>query len=153
MLLALIRMEIFRYLMVAGLVSSSLHVDIRKKYILLLGKGPTQRLDDTTQAAKKEYAINFRKQHKKICLSLHYNNVNSQLLANGDELYKFKAKEFEINAPPLCLGNFSKDVSADSMKKIGIYRHVYDFSVNYDSTDVAGILYIHKYLMVKKNMK
>ena len=69
------RMEI-RYLMVAGLVSSSLHVDIRKKYILLLGKGPAQRLDDTTLAAKKEYAINFREQHKKICLSLHYNNAN-----------------------------------------------------------------------------
>ena len=39
------------------------------------------------------------------------------------------------------------------MKKIGLYGHVDDFSVNYDSTDVAGILYIHKYLMVKKNMK
>ena len=139
--------------MVAGLVSSSLHVDIRKKYILFLGKGPTQRLDDTTLAAKKEYAIHFREQHKKNCLSLHYNNANSQLLANGDELYKFKATDFEINAPPLCLGNFSKDVSADSIKKIGLYGNAYDFSVNNDSTDVAGILYIHKYLMVKKNMK
>ena len=76
MLLALMRMEIFRYLMVAGLVSSSLHVDIRKKYILLLGKDPAQGLDDTTLAAKKEYAINFREKHKKICLSLHYNNAN-----------------------------------------------------------------------------
>ena len=80
MLLALMRMEIFRYLMVAGLVSSSLHVDIRKKYILLLGKGPAQRLDDTTLAAKKEYAINFREQHKKICLSLHYNNANRWII-------------------------------------------------------------------------
>ena len=118
MVLALMRMEIFRYLMVASLVSSSLHVDIRKKYILLLGKGSSQRLDDTTLATKKEYAIHFREQHKKNCLSLHYNSANNQLLANGDELYKFKAKDFEINAPPLCLGNFSKDVSADSMKKI-----------------------------------
>ena len=39
------------------------------------------------------------------------------------------------------------------MKKIGLYGNAYDFSVNNDSTDVAGILYIHKYLMVKKNMK
>ena len=77
MVLALMRMEIFLYLMVAGLVSSSLHVDIRKKYILLLSKGPTQRLDDTTLAVKKEYAIHFREQHKKNCLSLHYNNANS----------------------------------------------------------------------------
>ena len=57
MVLALMRMEVFHYLMVADLVRSSLHVDIRKKYILLLGKGPTQGLHDTTLAAKKEYAI------------------------------------------------------------------------------------------------
>ena len=77
MALALMRLKVFRYLMAVSLVSSSLHVDIREKYILLLGKGPTQRLDDSTLAAKKEYAVNLREQHKKICLSLHYNSANS----------------------------------------------------------------------------
>ena len=72
---------------------------------------------------------------------MHYNSEKSLLLANGDELYKFKAIDFEINAPPLCLGDFS----ADNLKKIGLYGYVFDFSVNYDSTDVAGILYVHKY--------
>ena len=39
------------------------------------------------------------------------------------------------------------------MKKIGLYEYVYDFSVDYDSIDVGDILDIHKYLMVKKNIK
>ena len=36
---------------------------------------------------------------------------------NGTEIYKFKAKDSEIVASPLCLGNISKDWSADNMKK------------------------------------
>ena len=37
------------------------------------------------------------------------------------------------------------------MKNTGFYRHVYDFSVDYDSIDVDDILDIHKFLM--KNRK
>ena len=36
---------------------------------------------------------------------------------NDTEIYKFKAKDSEIVASPLCLGNISKDWSADNMKK------------------------------------
>ena len=36
---------------------------------------------------------------------------------NGTEIYKFKAKNSEIVATPLCIGNISKDWSADDMKK------------------------------------
>ena len=32
---------------------------IEKKYILILGKGPTQELDDNTLTAENEYSINF----------------------------------------------------------------------------------------------
>ena len=45
----------------------------------------------------------------KFCLSLHYNGVNSNLFVNGVEVYKFKAKDSEINTSPLCLGNVSRD--------------------------------------------
>ena len=34
--------------------------------------------------------------------------------------YKFKAKDSEIVATPLCLENISKDWSVDSMKKQGL---------------------------------
>ena len=54
---------------------------------------------------------------KKFCLSLRYNGANSYLFGNGTEIYKFKAKNSEIVATPLCLGNISKDWSLDNMKK------------------------------------
>ena len=51
---------------------------------------------------------------------------------------------------PLCLGNISWDWSTDNMKKTGFNRYIYDFSVDYDATDVDDIKDIHKYLMKKK---
>ena len=57
------------------------------------------------------------KKNKKNCLSLHYNGANSYLFVNGTEIHKFKAKDSEIVASPLCLGNISKDFSVDNMKK------------------------------------
>ena len=68
---------------------------------------------------------------------------------NGAEIYKFKAKYSEIVATPLCLGNISKDWSADSMKKTGFNGYVYDFNVDYNATDVNNILGIHKCLIKK----
>ena len=94
------------------------------------------------------YSINFTVT-KKFCLSLHYNGANSYLFVNGTEIYKFTAKDSEIVASPLCLGNISKDWSADNMKKTGLNGYVYHFSVDYDATDVDDVLDIHKYLMKK----
>ena len=51
---------------------------------------------------------------------------------NGTEICKFKAKDYEIVASPLCLDNVSKDWSTDKMKKTGFNGYVYDFSVDYD---------------------
>ena len=63
------------------------------------------------------YSINFTEHNKKFCLSLHYNKANSYLFVNGKEIHKFKAKDSEIVATPLCLGNISKDCTVDNMKK------------------------------------
>ena len=52
-------------------------------------------------------------------MSLHYNGANSYLFVNGTEIIKFKAKDSEIVATPLCLGNISKDWSVDNMVKTG----------------------------------
>ena len=38
---------------------SSAHIDYEKKDILILGKGPTQRLHDTTLSAEAQYLISF----------------------------------------------------------------------------------------------
>ena len=96
------------------------------------------------------YWIHFTKHNKKFCLSLHYNGANSYLFVNGTEIYKRKAKNSEIIASTLCLGNISKDWSTDNMKKAGFNGYIYDFSVDYDATDIDDIKGIHKYLMKKK---
>ena len=93
------------------------------------------------------YLINFTVTKKKFCLSLHYNGANSYLFVNVTEICKFKAKDSEVVATPLCLVNISKDWSVDNVKKTGLNGYVYDFSVDYDATDVDDILDIHKYLM------
>ena len=56
---------------------------------------------------------------KKFCLSLHYNGPNNYLFVYGTEIHKFKAKDSEIVANSLCLGNISKDWSANNTKKVG----------------------------------
>ena len=122
-------------------MSFSEHIDNKKKDILVifLQKKCTQSI--------------LLLQKKKFCLSLHCNNgPNSYLFVNGTEIYTFKAKDSEIVATPLCLGNISKDCSADDMKKTGFNGYVYDFSVDFDSTDVDDIKDIHMYLMKKNNI-
>ena len=78
--------------------------------------------------------------------------MNSHLFVNGTEIYKFNAKDSEIVPSPLCLGNISKDWSTDNMKKTGFNGYVYDFSIDYDSTDADDILDIHKQLIKKNNI-
>ena len=45
---------------------------------------------------------------KSLGFLIHYNGANNCLFLNGTEIIKFKAKDFEINSIPLCLGNNSK---------------------------------------------
>ena len=132
-------------------MSSSVHVDNKKKDILIIGKGPTQGLEHAL-TAEKMHSINFTVTRKKFCLSLHYNGANNYLFVNGTEIIKFKAKDYDIIATPLCLGNISKDFSRDNMKKAGFHSYVYDFSLDYvlDYIAVDNVLDIHNYLM-KKN--
>ena len=52
-------------------MSSSVHVDNKGKDILILGEGPTQRLD-TTLTAKAKYPTNFTQSNRRFVLSLRY---------------------------------------------------------------------------------
>ena len=76
-------------------MSSSAHIDNKKKDMLVLGIGPTQGLEHTL-TAEKIYSINFTATNIKFCLSLHYNGANSYLFVNGTDIYKLKAKDSEI---------------------------------------------------------
>ena len=115
-------------------MSSSAYMDNKKKDILVLGKGPTQGLEHTL-TAEKMYSINFTVTKKKICL--HYNGASSYLFVNGKAVVKFKAKDSEVVASSLCLGNISKDWSADKLKKTGLNGYAYEFNVDYiDFNDI-----------------
>ena len=129
-------------------MSSSIHIDNKKKDILVLGRGPTQELESTL-TAEKMYSINFTVPKNKFCLRLHYNKANSYSFVNGTEIIKFKAKDSEIVASPLCLGNISKDWSTDNMKKTGFTGYVYDFSADCNAVAVDDVKDIHNYLMKK----
>ena len=137
--------EIGKNVIIFGVdMSSSAKIDNRKK-----DKGPTQGFEDML-SAEKIYSINFTKKNTKFYLNLHYNKTNSDLFVNGTEIDKFKAKDSEIRAYSLCLGNISKDWSHDDMKKTEFSGYIYDFSTDYNAIAVSDILDIHKYLM-KKN--
>ena len=86
-------------------------------------------------------------------MSFHYNGANSYLFVNDTEIIKLRAKDSEIVATPLCLGNIAKDWSLDNTNDTGLNKYIYDFSVDYDTIAVDDILDIHKYLMEKSDMK
>ena len=66
---------------------------------------------------------------------------------------KFNSKDSESVANPLCLGNISKDWSADNMKKTGLNGYVYEFNVHYRVFNKPNvdetISNIHGYFMLK----
>ena len=50
-------------------MSSSSHIDNKRKDILVLGKGPRQGLEHTL-IAQKMYSINFTVTKKKLCITM-----------------------------------------------------------------------------------
>ena len=125
-------------------MSSSVRIDINKKDVLVLGKGPTQGLENTL-TAEKMYPVNFSVTKNRFCLSLHYNGTNSYLFVDGKETVKFKAKDSEIVASP----NISKGWSTNNMKKTGLNGYIYEFNVDYNNliTQILVKLY-HLFLII-----
>ena len=127
-------------------IDSSPNIDNKGKYILILGKRPTQGLGEHSLTAEKMYSIKFTLT-KKTFLSLHYNGANGYLFVNGREIYKLKAKDSKIAAIPLCLGNISKDWLVDNMKRTEFTGYVHDFSVDYDPIANGDIKDIQWYII------
>ena len=71
-------------------------------------------------------------------------STDTYLFVNGTEIIKLKAKDSEITASPLCLGNISRDWSVDNMKKKKQGLMV--------MSDVDDIKDIHKYFMKKNDI-
>ena len=130
-------------------MSSSVYIDNKGKDILILGKGPTQRLDRTTFIAEGKYPINFM-QSERFVLNLHYNGNNSFLFVNATEVYQCKAKHSEIKYYALCLDNISENFTSNNLKKIELKGVVKSFSVDYNPINTNNILNIHKYSMKRR---
>ena len=128
-------------------MSSSTHIDNKKKNILVLGKG------HTLTAKKKMYLINFTVTKKKklvrACISMKQIVI---YLLMAQKLLNLKQKILRLLQPPSCLGNISKDWSVNNMKKTGFTGYIYDFIVDYNAIAVDDIKDIHKYLMKKNNI-
>ena len=101
---------------------------------------------------KKDISIYFTDHNKRFSLSLCYNGANSYLFVDGIEIHKFKAKDFEIVATPLCLGNILKDWSVGNLKNTGLSGYVYDFCVDYNAIAGNDILDVQNYLMKKNDI-
>ena len=85
---------------------------------------------------------------------MHHNCKYSYLLVNGKEIYKFKAKNKNVNfLTQFCLGSIYEIFDAFESREVYFEENMYDFSVDYSAIDKFYILNIHKYLMVKNDIK
>ena len=73
-------------------MSSSVHIDNKGKDILIIVKGLTQELADTTLTAEAQYSIHFSRSNRKFYLSVHYNGSNSFLFVNATKYINSKQK-------------------------------------------------------------
>ena len=66
----------------------------------------------------------------------------------------FKANNQNVNFPTqFSLGSISNGFGAAESRKVSLKRTVYYFSVVYNAIGTSDILNIHKYLVVKNNIK
>ena len=74
------------------------------------------------------------------------------IYVNGKQELTFKAKDDQIVKEILCLGNISDDWTDENAPKTGLWGEIYDFAVDYISTNIGDIYNIHRYLMKKHNI-
>ena len=120
----------------------------------MIGEGPTYGINGKFGSPKKKFSIIFTKANTKFCFSLHFNADNSYLFVNGKEISKFKTNNKNVNFPAqFCLGSISNRSRATESREVSLNGNAYDFSVDYNSIEKSDTLNIHKYLMIKNNIK
>ena len=142
-----------RNVLIFGVHENSLvHANNKANNIYVMGDFIVKGVNDTTLYTEKIYSQNFTAVNKKFVLSLHYNGDDSYLFVNGKRELKFKAKDDHIVKEILCLGNISDDWTAANAQKTGLWGEIYDFAVDYTSTNIGDIYNVHRYLMKKHNI-
>ena len=142
-----------RNVLIFGVHENSLvHPNNKANNIYVMGDFIVQGINDTTLYAGKLYIQNFTATNKKFVLSSHYNGDDSYLFVNGKRELKFKAKDDQIVKEILCLGNISNDWTAANAQKTGFWGEIYDFAVDYTSTNIGDIYHMDRYLMKTHNI-
>ena len=142
-----------RSVLIFGVNENSLvHANNKANNIYVMGDLFVQGINDTTLYAEKIYSQIFTAVNKKFVLSLHYNSDDSYLFVNGKQELKFKAEDDQIVKDILCLGNISDDWATANAEKSGFWGKIYDFAVDYTSTNIGDIYNVHRYLMKKHNI-
>ena len=77
-------------------MSSSVHIDNKKKDNLILCKGPIKGVDDTTLTAEAQYSSSFSRSNRKLCLSLHYDGSRNFAFVNATKIYQITANDSKI---------------------------------------------------------
>ena len=119
------------------------------KDVLIIDKGPTQGLDDTTLRAEAKYQESGKKIdtfRKKICL--HYTIMEAAVsyLLMLQKYINSKENTLKLNIIH-CLGNVSKDFAINNMRRTVLKEAVKFFPVGFNPIDTNNILDVHKYLM------
>ena len=71
-----------------------------------------------------------------------------------EKAHKFKATIKNVYfLSQFCLKSIFHKSDSVELEEVSSKRNVYDFPVDYDAIDKSNILNIHKYLMVKNNIK
>ena len=78
-------------------MTNAKHANNKTKDVLVLGRGLTQKIDDTTIHVEKMNSPNFTIANRTFCLSLHYKVDDSYLSVNGKEVITFKAKNQSVS--------------------------------------------------------
>ena len=100
-------------------MSSSVHVDNKRKYILILGEGATQGLNHTLTAEAK-YLINFTQSGKSFVLSLHYNGSNNVLFVIAT-IIQIKVNQIISKQKTMhCVQVILQKITINNMKKTEI---------------------------------
>ena len=108
-----------------------------------------QLKDDNTITGESKHSTNFSRSQD-FFSRLHCNGSIGFLFANATKIYQSKVRNSKIKLYPLCLGNISKDFTAN--EKTALNWHVHYFSAGY-IIDTSNIIIFHKSLMKKHDVK
>ena len=117
---------------------------------MILRAGLTFGTNGRFGSPEKKFGINFSKVNINFCLSFHCDANNSYLFVDGKEIFEFKTDNKNVNFPL----NFVSEVYLMDLVLLSVENgNVYDFSVSCNSVKKSDVLNIHKYLMIKNNIR